>query len=47
MRHLHALFREPGMVVGDHVVSRRPVRIYRDLVDPAVAHPPAYAPAVR
>ncbi|MFD8014916.1 helix-turn-helix domain-containing protein [Streptomyces sp. NPDC058955] len=47
VRHLHALFRETGVTVGDHVRQRRLERIRRDLVDPALAHLPAYALAAR
>ncbi|MFF6787843.1 helix-turn-helix domain-containing protein [Streptomyces filamentosus] len=47
VRHLHALFQETGRTVGDHVRRRRLERIRRDLVDPALAHLPAYALAAR
>ncbi|MET9674871.1 helix-turn-helix domain-containing protein [Streptomyces sp. NPDC006482] len=47
VRHLHALFRESGVTVGDHVRRRRLERIRRDLVDPALAHLPAYVLAAR
>ncbi|MDV9190013.1 helix-turn-helix domain-containing protein [Streptomyces sp. SR27] len=47
VRQLHVLFRESGVTVGDHVRQRRLERIRRDLVDPALAHLPAYALAAR
>lgn len=47
VRHLHALFRESGTTVGDHVRRRRLEAIRRDLVDPALAHLPAYVLAAR
>ncbi|MFI6417461.1 helix-turn-helix domain-containing protein [Streptomyces sp. NPDC050842] len=47
VRHLHALFRESGVTVSDHVRRRRLERIRQDLLDPALAHLPAYALAAR
>ncbi|WP_017237870.1 helix-turn-helix domain-containing protein [Streptomyces sp. SS] len=47
VRHLHALFRESGTTVGDHVRRRRLERIRRDLLDPALSHLPAYVLAAR
>ncbi|MEV7531630.1 MULTISPECIES: helix-turn-helix domain-containing protein [Streptomyces] len=47
VRHLHALFQDAGVTVGDHVRRRRLERIRRDLVDPSLAHLPAYALAAR
>ncbi|MFB7512239.1 helix-turn-helix domain-containing protein [Streptomyces sp. NPDC056144] len=47
VRHLHAMFRESGVTVSDHVRRRRLERIRRDLVDPALAHLPAYVLAAR
>ncbi|MGW1508298.1 AraC-like ligand-binding domain-containing protein [Streptomyces sp. NPDC002394] len=47
VRHLHALFRESGVTVSDHVRRRRLERIRRDLVDPSLAHLPAYVLAAR
>ncbi|MGC0416889.1 helix-turn-helix domain-containing protein [Embleya sp. AB8] len=47
VRHLHALFRQQGDTVGDHVRRRRLDHIRRDLADPGLAHLPAYAVAAR
>ncbi|MFI8763728.1 helix-turn-helix domain-containing protein [Streptomyces sp. NPDC053792] len=47
VRHLHALFRESGVTVSDHVRRRRLERIRRDLVDPSLARLPAYVLAAR
>lgn len=47
VRHLHALFRESGVTVSDHVRRRRLERIRQDLLDPALAHLPAYVLAAR
>ncbi|MFC9394344.1 helix-turn-helix domain-containing protein [Streptomyces sp. NPDC057027] len=47
VRHLHALFRESGVTVSDHVRRRRLERIRTDLVDPGLAHLPAYVLAAR
>ncbi|WP_328951329.1 helix-turn-helix domain-containing protein [Streptomyces sp. NBC_00184] len=47
VRHLHALFRASGVTVSDHVRRRWLEVIRQDLVDPALAHLPAYVLAAR